>query len=153
MVRYAVTVSGIGGYLHAVDFSAPQGRFEGTITPFLILGRESREGIPLSDVTLTLGPIKQVCWVRFLPDFSDSLALFGLSVVEEEVRRRVLTRLQEIYQPPDRLEDHVNVEFRAEGSAHLCQLCGVRMRDGNRDEFLLFLYSTSHRRTVSFGFR
>ena len=114
LIRYAVTVSNAGGYLHAVDFSAPRGRFEGTVTPTLNLGSERRDGIPLNDAVLTLGPIRQICFVRFLPGFSDSLDLFGLGAVEAEIKSRILSRMQEIYQPPDRYENHINVEFRTE---------------------------------------
>lgn len=114
LVRIPVTVTNAGGYLHSVDFDAPRGRFEGTVTPVLAFGSERRDGIPVRDTTITLDPIRQICWVRFLPDFTGSLALFGIEAVEEEIRSRVLMRLQEIYQPPDRPEDHVNVEFRAE---------------------------------------
>lgn len=121
LVRYTVTVSNDGGRLHAVDFSRPEedylvpgGRFEGTIIPILTLGVEQIEGIPLEDAIVVLGPIRQICWVRFLHGFSDSLDLFGLGAVEAELRERIITRMQEIYRPPDRRENWINVEFRSE---------------------------------------
>jgi hypothetical protein len=113
-VDYSVTVSNRGGVLHAVDFSAPRGRFEGSVTPVLTFGADQLEGIAVESTTLTLGPIRQICWVRFLPGFSESLDLFGLGAVENVIKERILARMQEIYWPPGRRENHINVEFRAD---------------------------------------
>jgi len=114
LVRYAVTASGSSGELLAVDFGAPRGDFFGSVTPVLTLGSERVFGHGIDGIELTLGPIRQVCWVRFLTGFSDSLDLFGLGAVEEEIKRRVIRRMQEIYQPPDRHENHVNIVFVTE---------------------------------------
>jgi hypothetical protein len=111
-IRYPVTVTNADGALKAVDFNAPRGRFVGTVTPVLYLGTEQRDGMSVPGMELTLGPIQQVCWVRFLPGFADSLDYFGLGAVDNEIRRRVIVRMQEIYRPPDRPDAHVNVEFR-----------------------------------------
>ncbi len=66
------------------------------------------------DLTFTLGPVRQVVWVRFLSGFSDSLDLFGLGAVERVVRERIVRRIQEIYQPPGDRDRWINVEVRTE---------------------------------------
>lgn len=114
MVHYPVTVSTTGGVLHASDFGSQRGIFEGDIAPVLTLGSESYEGIPLTGISMELGPVRQICWVIFLPGFSDSLRFFGLEAVETELRERIVTRMQEIYQPPAYDSRWVNVEFRTE---------------------------------------
>ncbi len=88
------------------------GVFQGAVTPMLTLVSDRREGLGL-DMTITLGPVRQICWVIFLPGFSDSVDLFGLGAVEEELHRRIMEQMQEFYTPQDRSEDRINVEFRA----------------------------------------
>lgn len=112
--RYTVTVSNQGGVLHAVDFGAQRGTFVGAVTPVLTLGSERHDGIGLDDMTITLGPVRQVGWVRFLPQFSTSLDYFGLGAVEAEIRRRVVDRMQGFYTPPGEPRSWINVEFRTE---------------------------------------
>lgn len=114
LVRYAVTASGASGELLAVDFAAPRGDFLGSVTPVLTLGSERVYGHGIEDVSLRLGPIRQVCWVRFLTGFSDSLDLFGLGAVEDDIKRRIIRRMQEIFQPPSEPQNHVNVLFVTE---------------------------------------
>lgn len=113
-VRFPVTVSNNGGYLHAVSFNVHRGTFEGSIRPVIRLGSELRDGIPLPNVTIVLGPVRQIVWVRFLPGFSTSLDLFGLGAVEAEIRDRVVRRMQEIYRPEGDEDHWLNVEFRTE---------------------------------------
>jgi hypothetical protein len=114
-LAYTVTVNSSEeeGVLQAVDFGRARGAFDGTATPVLTAGVDRVEGIGV-DLAMTLGPVRQICWVQFLPGFSDSLELFGLGAVEAEIRERILVRMQEFYHPPDRPYDWVNVEFRAE---------------------------------------
>ena len=112
-INYIVTVNSEGQYLRSVDFDVHRGIFHGRATPRLISGSETHEGIGV-DLTLTLGPVRQIAWVRFLSGFSDSLELFGLGAVEDELKRRVIERIQQIYHPPDQPENWSNVEFRAE---------------------------------------
>ena len=113
-VRFPITVSNNGGYLHAVSFQVHRGTFEGSITPVLRVGGDVRDGIPVTDVTITLGPVRQIAWVRFLPGFSTSLDFFGLGALEAEIRERIVTRMQEIYHPPGQEREWINVEFRTE---------------------------------------
>lgn len=115
---YTVTVNSSeeDGILQALDFGTARGVFEGTATPVLTSGIERVEGRGV-ELTMTLGPVRQICWVQFLPGFSDSLELFGLGAAEAEIRERIIARMQEFYHPPDQPADWVNVEFRAEEPA------------------------------------
>lgn len=113
LIRYTVTVDNEGEYLHAVDFGVHRGEFTGRLTPVLTTEHERHEGQPTT-VTLTLGPVRQIAWVRFLPGFDDSLELFGLGGVSAEIERQVLEQLQHIYCPPEAPEECLNVEFRNE---------------------------------------
>ncbi len=114
LLRYPLVFSNNEGMLQAVDFESQRGTFEGTVTPVLILDSEVHEGIPRPNTSLELGPVRQICWVLFLPGFSDSLRFFGLEAVEHEIRARVLTQMQEVYQPTETPSRWLNVEFRAE---------------------------------------
>jgi len=114
LLRYGVSTSSEGGELRSADFGIRQGFFVGSVTPLLSLGDDRREGVGLEEVTLTLGPVRQVVWVRFLPGFSESLEAFGLGAVEAEVRRRVIRRMQAIYCGPGDPDRCVNVEIRSE---------------------------------------
>jgi hypothetical protein len=114
LVRYTVAVSNEGGRLRAVDFGSQRGSFLGQVTPVLSRGRQRVEGVPLTDVSLVLGPVKQVVWMRFLPGFSDSLELFGLGAVHRIVEERIRQRVQDIYCPPGEPHRWVNVEFRGD---------------------------------------
>lgn len=112
-IDYVVTVTNTDDFLRSVDFSYARGVFNGTATPILIVGTERYEGIGV-DTTVTLGPVRQICWLKFLPGFSDSLELLGLGAVDAQIRQRVFNRVQEFYTPPDRPESCINVEFREE---------------------------------------
>jgi hypothetical protein len=108
LVRYTVTLSSDGGELRSVDFDTHRGRFEGSATPVLTMGGTESEGLG-TDLTFTLGPVRQVVWVRFLSGFRDGLDLFGLGAVHEIVRRQIITRMQELYCPPGEPDRCVNV--------------------------------------------
>lgn len=114
LVRYPVTVSNSGGFLHAVDFRTHRGTFEGSITPVLRFGSTHRDGISVPNLTIVLGPVRQIAWVRFLPGFSDSLNYFGLGAVEAIIRERIIAKMQGVYQQEGRESSWVNVEFRIE---------------------------------------
>ena len=111
-IDYALTVgqSRDDDQLIAVDFGTARGQFEGTATPVLTLGSQPVEGQG-TEVSFTLGPVRQVIWLRFLTGFSDSLDYYGLGAVEALVRERVVTRLQDLYCPPDNATACVNVHF------------------------------------------
>jgi len=113
LIDYIVTITNSEDFLRSVDFGYPRGEFVGTATPILTVGTERFEAIG-TDMTITLGPVRQVCYVSFLPGFSDSLELLGLGAVESVVRQRVIDRIQDFYTPADRPDSWINVEFRTE---------------------------------------
>ena len=86
----------VGGSLVSELFGAARGRFEGTLTPLLRTGEGNFEGAP-APITLTLGPLVQVVWVRFLPGFYDSLARFGLAASAGVIEERIAARIESIY--------------------------------------------------------
>ena len=110
---YTVVLSTAGDYLHSEDFGTHRGRFEGTAVPVLTMGGSPVEGIE-TDVSFTLGPVRQIVWVRYLAGFRDSLELFGLGALEDVLSERIVQRMQEIYCPPDLPRRCVNVQFVAE---------------------------------------
>jgi hypothetical protein len=112
-VQYPIVYSSEGDRLAALAFDTHRGRFHGNATPVLTIGSELIEGIG-SEVQLTLGPVRQVVWVRFLPGFRDSLEYYGLGAVEEILRDAIIERMQEIYCPPDEPDHCVNVQFMGE---------------------------------------
>jgi len=112
-IQYIVTVTNSEDFLRSIDFGFPRGSFSGTATPVLNAGSERYEGLGV-DLTITLGPVRQICWVKFLPGFSDTIELIGLGAAETLIEQRVLERLQDFYTPSGRPESWINVEFRAE---------------------------------------
>lgn len=76
---------------------AVPGRFEGTITPYIYRGAEEQAGEPW-DGTFEVLPTRQVVHVKYLPGFSQALQRYGLGIVEEEIRARVLEVLRRDYQ-------------------------------------------------------
>lgn len=84
------------------------GRFTGTATPILRLGKDSVTG-DAAKVSLELLHVKQVVVVSFLPSYLDTLRLFGLRAVDNAVRARVLEVARRDY-------GGVNIEFREAGA-------------------------------------
>lgn len=114
LARYGVMPTSAGGELRAANLGIRQGFFVGSAAPVLALGGDRREAAGLDGVTLTIGPVRQVVWVHFIPGFAESLELLGLGAVEAEVERRVLDRIEEIYCPPAEPGRCVNIELRDE---------------------------------------
>jgi len=73
-------------------FGHARGTFMGTATPIAIAGTEELAGAPVP-FGLSLGALRQVVHVRFLPGFYASLSRFGLQgarfAIEESVERRM----------------------------------------------------------------
>jgi hypothetical protein len=87
-----------------VDLRAVTGTFEGTVRPIIQSGADTVTGDPTA-VTLGIGHVKQVVWLRFLPSYVESLRHFGLRAMETQIRERVLEVARRDY-------EGVNVEFR-----------------------------------------
>ncbi len=85
-----------GDTLVASLFDHARGTFEGTATPIAIAATDELAGDPVP-FTFTLGPIRQVVYVRFLPGFVDSLRRFGLASAESAIADRVQARIEAIY--------------------------------------------------------
>ncbi|MBX3250316.1 MAG: hypothetical protein KF901_24270 [Myxococcales bacterium] len=92
----AIRAVPLGEALVSELFGAQRGRFAGTLTPVTLAGRVEVAGSP-APITLTLGPVRQVVWLRFLPGFYDSLALFGLAAGAGTIERLVQERIESIY--------------------------------------------------------
>lgn len=113
LLHYVLTPAAAEDHLESIDFGAGRGQFTGSATPILAIGGDQVEGVG-ADITLTIAPIQQVVWVRFLVGFSDSLEDYGLGAVEELVRGKIIDRMQDIYCPESRPEECVGVTFRTE---------------------------------------
>jgi hypothetical protein len=97
----------LGEVLVSELFGARRGVFDGTLTPVTSSGaREEVIGDP-TPVTLTLGPVRQVVWLRFLPGFYESLARFGLAASVGTIEELVKSRIERLY-------EGVRVEIRLE---------------------------------------
>jgi hypothetical protein len=105
-VQYDIIPTRIDNRLVATDFGFQRGSFVGTVTPVLEYRSEQIYGFP-TDVTFTLGPMKQVGYVQFQDSFSRTLREFGLRPVESYVREAILEKMRRAY-------EDVNVEFRSD---------------------------------------
>jgi hypothetical protein len=104
LVRYVVNEEDELG--QAVDLWTEAGVFVGNARPVVQFGSDSVTGND-TPVTLELGHVKQVVWVRFLPSYVESLTHFGLRALDTQVRERVMNVLRRDYAG-------VNIEFREE---------------------------------------
>ena len=95
-VRGVMTSERRGEELVSTLFDARRGTFTGMATPVVIKGIEELAGSPVPFM-FTLGPTRQVIWLRFLPGFYDSLPLFGLGAAAGDIEERVRDRIQSIY--------------------------------------------------------
>ncbi len=81
------TITGLG---------ATPGRFDGRVTPVLVLGGVEEIGQGLV-IDFEVEPTKQVVYVRFLPSFDVGLERFGLRNALQGVRARVLEVMRRDY--------------------------------------------------------
>ena len=95
-VRFLVETEVVAGELVARSFGAARGTFEGTATPITIAGHTEVPGLAVP-VMFTLGPIRQIVFLRFLPGYYDSLSLFGLSSAVQQVEDGITQRIHDIY--------------------------------------------------------
>lgn len=84
------------GVLISETFGTGRGRFEGTATPIAFSGSEELAGAPVP-FAFEIAGVRQVVYLRFLPGFYDSLALFGLSAAAPELEQAVVERIRSIY--------------------------------------------------------
>lgn len=96
----------LGEQLVSDLFGAARGTFTGNATPVVIKGTTEVSGAAVA-FELTLGPVRQVVYLHFLPGFYDSLGHFGLAASAGEIEYRVAARMSEIYRD-------YNVDIRLE---------------------------------------
>ena len=85
---------------------AVPGVFTGTITPVVYYLGFVQRGVALAgSVTLTLLPLRQVAFLKYLPGFTEALRAFGLRNQDARIRARILEVVRRDYQD-------FSVEFR-----------------------------------------
>lgn len=77
-------------------FGAKRGTFNGSITPVTVKGTTEVLG-SAAPVSLVLGPVTQVVYIRFLPGYFDSLLRFGLAQAATQIADKIVTRISDIY--------------------------------------------------------
>ncbi|MEZ4256073.1 MAG: hypothetical protein R3A78_10260 [Polyangiales bacterium] len=82
--------------LVAALFGDRRGTFMGTMTPVTLSRDVEVRGEP-APVTLTLGAVRQVVWVRFLPSYYTSLVRFGLNLATSRIEALLKARIESIY--------------------------------------------------------
>jgi len=88
----------------SLDLRRAAGVFSGQVTPIVRKGTEEETGAAAT-VTLSIAPVQQVVYVRFLPSYVQSLRLYGLGAADAAVRARVFAVAARDYAG-------VNIEFR-----------------------------------------
>ncbi|MGE0786186.1 MAG: hypothetical protein AB7S26_10890 [Sandaracinaceae bacterium] len=77
-------------------FGYARGVFMGTATPIAIAGTVELTGVEVP-FGFSLGPVRQVVYVRFLPGFYGSLVRFGLHNARDQIELAVQERMRGIY--------------------------------------------------------
>lgn len=95
-VRFPLSAVARDGFLVSELFGATRGTFEGEITPVTVKGTTEIVGDP-APVSLTLGPVTQVVYIRFLPGYYDSLLRFGLAQASSEIASQIVSRVVGIF--------------------------------------------------------
>lgn len=101
-VRYVVNEE--DALAQAVDIRLAQGTFVGQLHAITEYGSQRVEGAPI-EATLRLEPVRQVVYVQFNPTYVESLRLFGVRALDQQIRARVFEVLARDFEA-------INVEFR-----------------------------------------
>lgn len=104
LARYVMNEEDSLGQL--ADLRTMTGTFTGTARPVIAYAGATIEGSDVG-VSLSIAPVKQVVWVRFMPSYVESLRHLGMRAADGPVRSRVLEVLRRDY-------SGVNVEFRTD---------------------------------------
>ncbi len=97
---------------------AKPGLFKGTVTPLLIDERGEQLGFGWTGEFRVL-PTKQMVFIKYLPGFSKALEKYGISNVEFEIRKKILSTTNRDYksvnvefveEPPSRFIDFATIE-------------------------------------------
>jgi hypothetical protein len=113
-----------------VGLGSTPGRFTGSVTPRLDFDGESLYGEAWSG-SFDVLPTKQVVQLRFTPQFTEALRLFGLRNVEAALKARVFEVARRDYAP-------YFVEFRAEVPADFDQFTTLELTGDDPNDFDLF---------------
>ncbi len=89
-----------------VDLRKGTGTLVGTILPRTRYGTDTVDGAA-SSLSLSIAPIKQVVWLRFLPAYVESLRRFGLRAADTLIRERIIAVVRHAY-------GGINLEIRTE---------------------------------------
>ncbi len=101
-VRYVLNEEdGLGQFL---ELRSAGGSFTGTATPIVAFQASEVEGDPVS-IAFEVAPVKQVVWLKLLPNFGESLRHFGLWAAREAIVDRIVEVVERDY-------DGVNLEVR-----------------------------------------
>lgn len=103
LVRYVVNEDDDLG--QSIDLRQVAGSFTGTATPLVQFGQDTVVGTAKT-VTLGIGHVKQVVWLRFLPTYVESMRHFGCRGLDTRIRDRVFEVARRDY-------GGVNMDFRA----------------------------------------
>ena len=115
LVRYVLDEQDDLG--QSMDLRQSAGEFTGTILPVVQYGADTLRGNPTA-VQFSIGHVKQVVWLNFLPSYLGSLRHFGLRPVDQRIRDRVLAAARRDYRG-------LNVEFRLEKPSDFAQYAQV----------------------------
>lgn len=80
----------------AIDLRRVTGQFDGTARLRVAYDGEAEVGSQLS-LSFGLAPVKQVVYLRFLPDYVNTLRHYGLRAVDREIRERVVVVVSRDY--------------------------------------------------------
>ena len=101
-LRYVLDEADALGRL--IDLRRVSGRFIGQATPIVRKGNDEVTG-DATAAALSVAPVRQIIYVRFLPSYIDSLRLYGLANADALVRARIFAVAARDYAG-------INVEFR-----------------------------------------
>lgn len=124
-LRGRLEATPVDGRLVSSLFGFREGTFTGYASAVVIKGTQELSGatVPFS---LTLAPVKQVVWLRFLPGFYESLTRFGIAASSGVIEGLVRDRIHGIY-------DDYNVEVRLERPTDFSESGYAKLEIGGPD--------------------
>ncbi len=118
----------VGGALEGLG--AEPGRFSGTMTPVLVHG-DARHAGAVRTGTFDVLPTRQLVLLKFTPQFTEALRLFGLRNVEAPLRERIREVVQRDYAG-------FNIEVRTETPADFEQFTTLELTGDDPNDADLF---------------
>lgn len=118
-----------------VDLRTETGTFAGTIRP-IIYYRDDQVTGPATAFTLDVAPVKQLVFLDFRPSYVESLRMFGLRAVDQQIRARVVDVVRAAYPA-------VNIELRLEPPDDFALYSRVEIHGPDPNGMGLFGYDNS----------